>query len=365
MNELFSALTYFGLFQGFFLLAILGFSPTHRKGVNPYLMILIGVLILGLMGRALYLMGAWNHNPRLLTISEYGMMLFGPSFALFVRSNLRQTGFSYRSLLHYIPAVLHITYLTNYFIFVSDEVIGARFASGELIRIVLVLGTIGFLWNMGYWIWSWRMFHEFKRNMVRQLSYVIRGQFMFFFLLAIGFCLTAVGIVILVTFLKFELMERVVYMTMWLSLTIVILFLGFYSFTRPEILSVKIPEKDLKYSQSKLENEDLERLKAELDEIMSAKKPYLNKKLMKSELAQLLGVNSREMSRLLNEAIGMNFFEYTNYHRIREFIHLVESGDHQNLTFMGIAELAGFNSKATFNKSFKDIMGKTPREYFG
>lgn len=97
---------------------------------------------------------------------------------------------------------------------------------------------------------------------------------------------------------------------------------------------------------------------------MLEKKPYLNKKLLKAELSDLLGISGPELARLLNEGFGMNFFEFVNYYRIKEFIKLAESQNTQNLTFAAIAEDAGFNSKATFNKAFREIMGKTPREYF-
>ena len=78
----------------------------------------------------------------------------------------------------------------------------------------------------------------------------------------------------------------------------------------------------------------------------------------------MLGVNNPEVARLLNEKIGMNFFEYVNYFRIREFIELAKMDRAKNLTFFGIAQEAGFNSKTTFNKSFKKIMGTSPSEYF-
>jgi AraC-like DNA-binding protein len=85
---------------------------------------------------------------------------------------------------------------------------------------------------------------------------------------------------------------------------------------------------------------------------------------MKSDLADLLGVNNPEIARLLNESIGMNFFEYVNYYRIREFLELAKTEKAKTLTFFGLAQEAGFNSKTTFNKSFKKIMGSSPREYF-
>lgn len=133
---------------------------------------------------------------------------------------------------------------------------------------------------------------------------------------------------------------------------------------QPEVLR-SIPEvKTKKYQQSKLSFKDMERLKLQLDKLMLEKKPYLNNKLLKTELAELLGVNSPELARLLNENVGMNFFEYVNYYRIKEFVNLAKTEKGKQLTFYGLAQEAGFNSKTTFNKSFKKLMGVSPSVYF-
>lgn len=118
-----------------------------------------------------------------------------------------------------------------------------------------------------------------------------------------------------------------------------------------------------KYAQSKLSNTDLNRLKETLDNLMVEKKPYLNNKLLKAELAEMVGVSNPELARLLNERIGMNFFEYVNYYRIMEFIKLAQSEEGKSMTFFGLAQEVGFNSKTTFNKSFKKLMGVTPKQY--
>ncbi|MEM8968932.1 MAG: helix-turn-helix domain-containing protein, partial [Bacteroidota bacterium] len=89
----------------------------------------------------------------------------------------------------------------------------------------------------------------------------------------------------------------------------------------------------------------------------------LNSKLLKSELAAMMSINAPELSRLLNERIGMSFFEYVNYHRIHEFIRLAKSPLIEQKTLLGLAQEAGFQSKSTFNKSFKQIMGCPPSEY--
>ncbi|MEK6152336.1 helix-turn-helix domain-containing protein [Flavobacteriaceae bacterium 3-367] len=364
MENLFNALVYFGFFQGLFFLGVLLFGKPYRKQVNTYLIFIISIIIVSLLGRVLLLLGIFGYPPKLMLISEVPMMLFGPSIALFVRSSLYRIPFKKIDLLHFIPAAVHVSYLFIYFVLASEEELNERAVSGELLNIVLVLGVIALLVNLLYLIWSWVLLDGFKRNMNDELSFLVKTRFLKVFLTAIGCCLVLWAAIILITFMEYRLLARLVYNTVWLCHTFIILFLGFYTFTRPEVFGLNIGAPTHKYAKSKLKQEDIALLKQELEGIMQTKKPYLNQKLLKVELAELLQITGPEMARILNEGFGMNFFEFTNYYRIKEFIALVESGQHKNLTFMAIAEKSGFNSKSTFNKAFKDLMGKTPRQYF-
>ena len=79
----------------------------------------------------------------------------------------------------------------------------------------------------------------------------------------------------------------------------------------------------------------------------------------------MLGISNPELARLLNERIGMNFFNFVNYYRIKEFIELAKTDKAKGFTFFGLAQEAGFNSKTTFNKAFRSLMGTSPSAYFG
>jgi AraC-like DNA-binding protein len=48
---------------------------------------------------------------------------------------------------------------------------------------------------------------------------------------------------------------------------------------------------------------------------------------------------------------------------VQEVKERLVSADNSHLTIMSIAYDAGFNSKATFNRSFKKITGKNPKEF--
>lgn len=67
---------------------------------------------------------------------------------------------------------------------------------------------------------------------------------------------------------------------------------------------------------------------------------------------------------MLNEQVGMNFFEYVNYYRIKAFIELAKTEKAKSMTLFGLAQEVGFNSKTTFTNAFKRLMGTTPSQYF-
>ena len=196
------------------------------------------------------------------------------------------------------------------------------------------------------------------------MSYAVKTQFFFNFLIAIGAALFVWIVVYFLSLFQVDTIEREARQFIWLGIASIILFLTYYEMVRPDMLRIPTLRTTQKYLHSKLSSKDLEALKIKLEVIMLEKKPYLNKKLVKAELAELLGVSNPEMARLLNERIGMNFFEFVNYYRIKEFIQLADTNKAQSLTFFGLAQEAGFNSKTTFNKSFKNLMGTSPSSYF-
>ncbi|MEM6321972.1 MAG: helix-turn-helix domain-containing protein, partial [Bacteroidota bacterium] len=344
--------------------AIYLFSPTRRKNINRYLIFLIFVLLIGLSGRVLYLSEIFGKNFRLIALSEFAIVLFGSTVYLFTKSSLTVKAPTRRDLLHYLPGIFYILTITFYYILPSNEVINSRVRSGELFLVVSWLTGIGLAVNITYWGLSVRQFLHFRKRLLDELSYSVKTQFFFNFLLAIGACLFVWSIIYLVSLWNVAFISREIRQAIWLGIAFIILFIAYYCLSEPELFRQKPLLAVRKYTQSKLSATDLDQLKGRLDQLMEDKKPYLNSKLLKAELANMLDISNPELARLLNERIGMNFFEYVNYFRIMEFIQLAKSDKAHNMTFFGLAQEAGFNSKTTFNKSFKKLMGRTPREYF-
>ncbi|GAB5410430.1 MAG: hypothetical protein BalsKO_27950 [Balneolaceae bacterium] len=324
---------------------------------------LIAVLSLGLLGKVLHSIGFWGANFRLIALSEFSVLLFGPTIYLFTRSVLKRVSFSFKDLLHYVPGMSYSAFILFYFIIPTAEVLAERAATGELTRVIYACHAIGLIVNITYWGLALQTLKSFQKEIKNEVSYEPNVRFHINFIAAVGICLLLWLALYITSLSGFEMIERNARPYIWIVLTLLVLFITYYSMVSPKVLR-SLPAESRKYSLSKLTEADMEALQSQLEKLMLERKPYLNQKLLKKELAQLLGVNNPELARLLNERIGMNFFEYINYYRIKEFISLTKTEKAKQLTFFGLAQEAGFNSKSTFNKAFKSLMGSSPSDYF-
>ena len=363
MQVLLQQLVYFGFFQSVLLLLIYLLSPKKRRYIDGYMALLIAILSLGLLGKVLHSSGFLGGNFRLIALSEFSVLLFGPTIYLFTRSALKRLSFSAKDLVHYVPGISYSAFILLYFIIPTGETLSERAATGELARVIYACHAVGLIVNITYWGLAFQTIRVFQKEIKNEVSYEPNVSFINNFLLVTGACLLIWLILYITSLFSYEMIERNARPYIWIILTLVILFITYYCMVSPKVLRM-LPVENRKYSLSKMSDNDMEVLKVRLEKLMLEKKPYLNQKLLKKELAELLGVNNPELARLLNERIGMNFFEYVNYYRIKEFITLTKTEKAKQLTFFGLAQEAGFNSKTTFNKAFKSLMGSSPSEYF-
>lgn len=100
-----------------------------------------------------------------------------------------------------------------------------------------------------------------------------------------------------------------------------------------------------------------------LQQQLATEKVYLDPDLSLPALAQRAGLTTHELSYVLNEGFGLNFFQFINGYRVEEAKRLLASAQHQHLSMVGIAFEAGFSSKTTFNTTFKKVTGLTPSQF--
>ena len=100
-----------------------------------------------------------------------------------------------------------------------------------------------------------------------------------------------------------------------------------------------------------------------LNKYMTEQKPYLESELSLFQLAKELNVSTHYLSNILNNYIHKNFYEFINHYRVDEVKRKIVSNKNDNFTLLAIALDCGFNSKATFNRIFKNYTGYTPSQF--
>lgn len=90
---------------------------------------------------------------------------------------------------------------------------------------------------------------------------------------------------------------------------------------------------------------------------------FLQPELTLKDFASHFHLSAREASKLINQGLNVSFIDFVNQYRVNHFKSIVSQTDTQHLSLLGIALESGFNSKATFNRVFKKMEGKSPSEY--
>ena len=79
-------------------------------------------------------------------------------------------------------------------------------------------------------------------------------------------------------------------------------------------------------------------------------------------LADILGIQSRHLSQIINDKYKQNFYDYINSYRIHAAKEkLADSTDKK--TILEILYAVGFNTKSSFNTAFMKHTGLTPTKF--
>lgn len=97
--------------------------------------------------------------------------------------------------------------------------------------------------------------------------------------------------------------------------------------------------------------------------VMTVEQLYQNPDLTLAELARHLGLTPNAASALVNAGLGVSFTDWVNGYRLAEVERRLLTADVQRFTVLALAFDAGFNSKTTFNRVFKEKTGLTPSAY--
>ncbi|BCY27853.1 transcriptional regulator [Flavobacterium okayamense] len=140
-----------------------------------------------------------------------------------------------------------------------------------------------------------------------------------------------------------------VYYTGYFILSIAILFK----------LSAKRDEFEIEDS----ENSIFEEIGKKLNHKIHSDKIFLNPQINLKLLAKEIGTNEKYLSQYINKNYNKNFSLFINEFRVEYAKQILINGEYSNYTLEAIGSLSGFNSKTSFNSTFKKYTGETPSEF--
>jgi len=146
-----------------------------------------------------------------------------------------------------------------------------------------------------------------------------------------------------------------------LIITFLFYFMIFYLISKPKDL---LPTKKLKrYKASNLKPELIEEYKLKLIQAMEIDKLYSNSKLSIHTVSENINIPRQYISEVLNLHLHKSFIDFINEYRVDAFIKKIQNEQNDHFTLIAIANDVGFNSKSSFNATFKKIKGLTPTEF--
>lgn len=151
-----------------------------------------------------------------------------------------------------------------------------------------------------------------------------------------------------------------------LALTLVIYIIGFSSYFRREARPMKAEVESRAGTENPFNHKNPEELSKYIDRIMTVmhqEKLYLNPDLSLTILSKHLELNPKYLSYILNSEMNSKFYDFVNEFRVEEVKKRLLDAEYKNLTIIAIAFDSGFNSKAAFNRIFKNFTNMSPKKY--
>lgn len=365
VNQLIQIIVYSGIGIGLFVSLLLNNRNTKRSRANIFLSVLLIALVFSIThilfaGRILD-----SASVQAYPVGDPTFLLISPLLWFYIQELTgNRVTLSLKSALHFLP-FFAIIFCSLYFRNRPDQSLlhivqaGHKLVVISFWVIVLVQFTVYQIFIRKSWV-SYQGIIEEEVSNTEDVNISWVRFFMGVFWLVNLFFLFSLFAVIHLDYLK------------WLGKSIALLFsfsifaLSYKGILQREIFHIPTGENNSNTTDAPVEEEPKKidsELKTKLLTYMDSQKPYLDSELSLSGLAQQLNISRSQLSQLINEGVGDNFYNFINKYRVEQVKKFITDPSKKNLNMLGLALDAGFKSKSTFNLIFKRFTGLTPTEF--
>ena len=363
-GQLFLILTFAGIAQGVFVVLILNNKSVKRSRANLFLSILLISLSFSI-AHILFAGAVLNHlSAQVYSIGDPTFYLIAPLLWFYTNELTgHRVRWTWKLPLHFLPFLLIITFSLSFRSINSPTFLEFLNNHHHFITVFFWISVVVQLsWYLILVRKRWIAYQKFIQEEVSNKEGVDIAWVRFFMIVFL----------LINLFFLFSLFAAIhLDIGPWLPKTTALVFslsvfaLGYKGIMQKELFQkneTSPPTTSIAQNAESVVKPDQELLNRLLL-FMDDKKPYLDPELTLSSLAKDLMVSRSQLSQLINEGTGDNFYDFINKYRVEEVKRLMVDPQVKNYNLLGLAIEAGFKSKSTFNLIFKRFTGLTPTEY--
>ena len=374
----------FGALQGYFFSAILLVQKKGNRRANRWLAVFVLLTAYYLTVQVVQISGLYIHFPYVIGTGSPFWYLLGPLMFFYVKFLLDNSArFSFWHLLHIIP-FLNQAYKSLFFYALPGEKKVAAFQR-------FIATPAGFSWDyliisillLSYLFVCIRMLKRAEKKFRNHSATTQSANITWFKRLLTAFTIYVVFDSIIGTWLAIHKLDSTpLFMTTNVMMATFVQIVAYTAALYPEKLFAAgevfltlnqngengegkfLPgSMKKKYQNSALSPEDAGLYLEKLRDLMKDEQPHLNSDLKLPDLAKMLDISPHNLSQLLNQEVGLSFYDFINEYRIKEAQKRLLDPTFKDYTILAIALDSGFHSKTSFNRMFKKCTNLTPSEY--
>jgi AraC-like DNA-binding protein len=345
---------------------LLFFIRRGNRRTNRFMAFFLLALAIGMANGIISQLGLYDVWPVLSILMGSVILTYGPLFYFYIRAmTVRNRQWTPIDVLHGIPFFLGMLVYGAYLRSpaggsVSLGVIGFAVRSPWIVVLILsILQTIGYIASII------RLLREHSERIKAAYSTIDRINLGWLRRrLVIYAAIWAVGLALVAAVTPESRAVGLVGQIVFFLIALNTFVTGYRAMLQPEDFFGPFEARPIRrYERSSLKPENAELQTTRLLDLMEREKSFLDPEITLPKLAQILDIPVAHLSRVINDLLGRNFYEFINHYRVEAAKRRLAMPEAGRGKLIAVALDCGFNSVATFNRVFKEMAGRTPSEY--
>ena len=365
--NLFVLLMFLGSIQGLFFAPILAFNNRFKKKSNLHLAIFILAFSLSNFHYIGHILGIMKNYTWLNYLSFPWTFLIPVEFYFFVKY-LLQPNYQLSKIDRwlYFPFLIQLIFhLGLFFLEYFQHSILQNYQSLLFLLDIKLETIFSLMINLAFVPSIFKMIQAYEKDLKENYSEISQSSIQWirrlvFVLIGIWVMWALPAIYQIFTGITTPLLDFV----LWIMMAVIIYWIGYVAYLRSDIFQPQesFPSKEAEEPISNLS----EKIDAHFDnmlEVIEKEKLFTDPEFDLSMLADQCDLSANYLSQIINKKSGENFYSLINHYRLEEAKKILLDPDFSHYSILSIGLQAGFKSKSSFYKVFKEKTGMTPSQF--